>query len=172
VNRPKYENAILFFAERVRDLGRVKLNKLLYFADFDHFEKYGEAITGDVYLNHELGPVPSHIQDVLADMIRERKVEVVSEPLIDFVRFRLKPLVPCRADAFAPSEIEMLCSVVAKWGAHTAREIVMASHGEAPWIATRKGEDIPYPLAYYRGKFGASEPDYDSERLASTTTAI
>ena len=160
----KYENAILFFAERVQGLGRVKLNKLLYFADFDHFEKYGQPITGDVYVNNELGPVPQHIQDVLSGMIQDKKVEVVAEPLIDYVRYSLRPLARWSPGAFESREIEMLCSVASKWGGHTAREIVIASHGEAPWLATRKGEEIPYPLAYYRGKFDESEPDYDSER--------
>ena len=52
INEKKYKNAILFFANRIRNgtLGKLKLMKLLYFLDFDFFEKYGRSVTGDEYL--------------------------------------------------------------------------------------------------------------------------
>lgn len=31
------------------NMGKILLNKLLYFSDFDYFEKTGEAITGTIY---------------------------------------------------------------------------------------------------------------------------
>lgn len=171
MDKAKYENAILLLAQRVPNLGRVKLNKLLYFADFDHFEKYGSPITGDTYINNDLGPVPMHVQDLLNTMEREKKVAVTEEQVIDYVRYSLQPLVEPKVEVFAATEMDMLCSVASKWGPHTSRELVIASHGEAPWIATRKGETIPYPLAYYRGKFDESEPDYDSELLNPVLSA-
>lgn len=163
MDRRKYENAILFFACRVPRLGKVKLNKLLYFADFDHFEKYGQPITGDSYLNNDLGPVPAGVADVLDALQRAGRIEVCAEEVVDYVRYRVKPLAEADLTVFAPSEIEMLCTVANKWGSHSAKEIVIASHGEAPWLATHKGEQIPYPLAYYRGKYSEAEPDYDTE---------
>ena len=68
INKEKYKNAILFFSERVSHIGKTKLNKFLYFMDFDHYEKYGESITGDTYINNDLGPVPSHVDDILDEM--------------------------------------------------------------------------------------------------------
>lgn len=161
INKEKYKNAILFFSEIVPQLGKTKLNKLLYFTDFDHFEKYGRPVTGDIYINNDLGPVPSHIDDILTEMEKEKLAETRIEAVIDYVRYRLVPLAKHKPDVFRADEMEMLCSVADKWGNHTAREIVIASHGEAPWIATRKDEQIPYTLSYYRGKF--DEPSYDEE---------
>ncbi len=169
MNKGKYKNAILFFARNTPNLGRVKLNKLLYFLDFDHFEKYGAAVTDDIYENNELGPVPVHAEEIVAEMESERLVEIIVEPIIDYVRYKLIPLANYNHNIFKPSEIEMLCEVTEKWQHHTAREIVIASHGEAPWIATRKGESIPYALAYYRGKF--EEPSYDDEPRQDLTLA-
>ncbi len=47
----KMEQAILFFLEHINNvhLGRTKLMKLLYYVDFDHYEKYGRSITGAEY---------------------------------------------------------------------------------------------------------------------------
>ena len=161
VNKEKYVNAILFFATHTPNLGRVKLNKLLYFLDFDHFEKYGNPVTGDLYENNELGPVPVSAEKFVSDMESKGLVEVVIEPVIDYVRYHIVPRVRYDASIFEPSEVEMLCAVAEKWANHTAKEMVIASHGEAPWIATKLGEIIPYPLAHYRGKF--EEPSYDEE---------
>ncbi len=45
IDEKKYKNAILFFAKKIQNgtLGKLKLMKLLYFLDFDFFEKYGRA---------------------------------------------------------------------------------------------------------------------------------
>ena len=169
IDKEKYRNAILLFASNTPNLGRVKLNKLLYFLDFDHFEKYGEPVTGDTYQNNELGPVPMHVEQVISEMESERLIEVVVEPVIDYARYRLIPLSRYNSNAFKPSEMEMLCAIADKWAHHTAKEIVIASHGEAPWVATRNGEIIPYALAYYRGKF--EEPSYDEEARQDLTLA-
>lgn len=169
INNEKYRNAILFFASNVPNVGRVKLNKLLYFLDFDHFEKYGEPVTGDTYQNNELGPVPMYVEQIISEMESEQQAEVVAEAVIDFVRYHLVPLIHYNSRIFKPSEMEILSAVSEKWGHHTAKELVIASHGEAPWLATRNGETIPYALAYYRGKF--EEPSYDEEPRQDITLA-
>jgi uncharacterized phage-associated protein len=169
MNKKKYNNAVLFFAWSIPNLGRTKLNKLLYFLDFDHFEKYAKAVTEDDYENNDLGPVPVHADEVLGEMQAEKLIDIVYEPIIDYVRHKLVPLAHHDTTIFSSSEMEMLCAVTDKWQHHTAREMVIASHGEAPWIATRKGEAIPYALAYYRGKF--EEPSYDDEPRHDLTLA-
>ena len=169
INKEKYKNAILFFASTVPNVGRVKLNKLLYFSDFDHFEKYGEPVTGETYQNDKLGPVPTHIEQMIGEMEAKEEAEVVAEAVIDFVRYHLVPRIHYNPSIFKPSEMEILAAISEKWGHHTAKELVIASHGEAPWLATRDGETIPYALAHYRGKF--EEPSYDEEPRQDTTLA-
>lgn len=169
INKDKYKNAILFFASTVPNVGRVKLNKLLYFSDFDHFEKYGESVTGETYQNDKLGPVPTHIEQMIGEMEAKEEAEVVAEAVIDFVRYHLVPRIHYNPSIFKPSEMEILATISEKWGHHTAKELVIASHGEAPWLATRDGETIPYALAHYRGKF--EEPSYDEEPRQDTILA-
>ena len=168
MNTEKYRNVILFFAENVPNLGKTKLNKLLYFLDFDHFEKYGTSVTDDSYINKDLGPVPEHSEEIVCAMQEAKLLEVHPEPLIDYIRYTLLPLGQHDPSAFLPTEMEMLCGVADKWHHHTAQEIVIASHGEAPWIATRKGEQIPYALAYYRGKF-ENAPHHDEDLVETAT---
>ena len=170
IHKERYRNAILFFCEKIPNLGRTKLNKLLYFLDFDHFEKYERSVTGDIYENDELGPVPSNIEEILVEMEAEKLIETRIEPVFNYVRYHLIPLSHHNPRVFKSNEMEILCGVADKWVNHTAREMVIASHGEAPWIATRKGEVIPYALAYYRGKF--EQPSYDEELREDKFTVV
>ena len=70
INQKKYKNAIIFFAQRIQNgtLGKLKMMKLLYFLDFDYFEKYGKSITGDEYLRFANGPVPRMAEKILKEM--------------------------------------------------------------------------------------------------------
>jgi uncharacterized phage-associated protein len=166
MNIEKYTNAILFFAKSTPNLGIIKLNKLLYFLDFDHFEKYGEAVTDDVYINKSFGPVPQHSDDVLKLLREQGKITVAVEQVIDYTRYHIIANSDYSPDVFKPTEMAMLCEVKEKWSHLTAKEIVAATHGEAPWIATRQDEVIPYALAYYRGKYDSDsgiEAEVESE---------
>lgn len=157
MNVKKYVNAILFFIENVQNLGRTKLYKLLYFVDFDHYEKYGEAVTGESYQNKELGPVPANAEELISKMKEDGLIDIVPEPVIDFIRHKFVAKVHHDLKVFSHTEIEILYEVASKWAHHTANEIVSATHGEAPWIATARDEIIPYPYAYYRNKFAEAD---------------
>jgi len=159
MNIEKYINAILFFIENVQNLGRTKLYKLLYFLDFDHYEKYGESVTGETYQNKELGPVPVHAEEVINKMKEDGILDILPEPVIDFVRHKFVAKVHHDPKVFSVTEIEMLRQVTEKWAHHTVNEIVSATHGEAPWIATTRDQIIPYPYAYYRNKFAEADED-------------
>jgi len=157
LNHKKYKNAVIFFAKKIRNgtLGKLKLMKLLYYLDFDFFEKYGRSITGDEYLRFENGPVPRTGEKILKEMsgkeikISKRKVaqgyndQQHIEALIDF-----------DVNVFEKEELIMLEEIASKWEKFTGAEMKNASHGEAPWIATKPNGVIDYNLALYRNKYG------------------
>ena len=171
MNKEKYENAILYFLETVNNvhLGKVKLMKLLYYLDFDHFEKYGAPVTSDTYRNKPAGPIPDNADTILQEMREKGLIEIRTEQKIDYIKYRYIPKVPYNPGVLLSSELEMLGEVAQKWQHHSRAEIVEASHGEAPWIATRTDESIPYALAYYRGKY--DEPACDADETEATLLA-
>jgi len=157
VNQKKYKNAIIFFARRIQNgtLGKLKMMKLLYYLDFDFFEKYGRSVTGDEYLRFDNGPVPRMGEKIIKEMdgkeikITKRKIgggyndQLHIEALADF-----------DVNVFEKEELMMLEEIACKWEKFTGSEIKNASHGEAPWIATKPDDVIDYNLAYYRNKYG------------------
>lgn len=159
LDREKLDQAILFFlhAANIAHLGKTKLMKLLYFADFDHFEQYDIPITGGRYRKLEHGPVPDDAMIAIEELDRTgrvRRTDVVSE---GFTQHRYEPNEPVNLSAFAPTELDVLHQVAQRWAPHTTKQIEAATHGEAPWLAVRRNEIIPYHLAYYRNNFGAME---------------
>ena len=57
-SRSKLLNAIVYFAQNVQNLERVKLAKLLYLLDFTVFAECNKNVTGLDYFAWENGPVP------------------------------------------------------------------------------------------------------------------
>ena len=132
--------------------------KLLYFLDFDFFEKYGKSVTGDEYLRFENGPVPRMAEKTIKQMagkyikITNKKIgtgykdQQLIEPLSDFDE-----------SLFSKKELIMMEEVADKWEKLSGTEMKNASHGEEPWIATKPNYVIDYNLTYYRNKYGEME---------------
>lgn len=157
INHKKYKNAVLFFAQKVQNgtLGKLKMMKLLYYLDFDFFEKYGRSVTGDEYLRFENGPVPRMAEKLLKEM-NGKEIKITKRAIGTGYNDQMH--IEARADfdvnAFEKEELLMLEEIAAKWEKFTGSEMKNASHGEAPWIATKPNEVIDYNLALYRNKYG------------------
>ncbi|MBD3360715.1 helix-turn-helix domain-containing protein, partial [Candidatus Peregrinibacteria bacterium] len=58
-NHQKFEEVLLYILEKVGakpNIGETALFKLLYFIDFDFYEKHGQFITGATYMKNHHGP--------------------------------------------------------------------------------------------------------------------
>ncbi len=157
VNAKKYENIILFFANKIKNgtLGKLKIMKLLYFLDFDFFEKYGKSVSGDEYLRFENGPVPRMAEKFLKQMSGVG-IKICNKKVCEGLRDQqhIEALKNFDITFFSKEELMMMEDVADKWEKFSGSEMKSASHGEAPWIATKPNGVIDYNLAYYRNKYG------------------
>lgn len=166
LNEAKYRNAILYFATHINNgtLGRLKLMKLLYYLDFDHYEQYGQSVTGDEYRHMPKGPWPVSAMVVLERMQREAILSVYQRnigyehPMDEYVPERQYDIT-----VFAPSEVEILASVAGKWLLHTGTNLMAATHGEPPWLETPPGAIIDYRLALLRTSREVETGEEDEE---------
>ncbi len=159
LKRAKLEQAILFFLNHANNphLGKTKLMKLLYFADFDHFEQYEESITGARYRKLDHGPVPDDAWSAIEEMERAGRIERDDVRVGNYRQHHYETSEPVDLTVFSQTELDVLHRVAQRWANHTTKQIEAATHGEAPWVAVKRNEVIPYHLAHYRNNFGAMD---------------
>lgn len=155
-------------------LGKVKLMKLLYFADFEHFYKYGQSITKDTYIKKNYGPVPSHADSMIEELRRREALTVSLEPVWHYSKYSYRLAIGvAEADAefpnLTPEELETLADVVQKWKNHNTQEIVLASHGDPPWLMSGFGEAIRYELVYYRDDVAPKGDDQEATQTKAVS---
>lgn len=59
------------------NVGETVLHKLLYFIDFDYYEKYEENLMGLTYIKNYYGPTSVEFSAVVKDMQEKGEVEAV-----------------------------------------------------------------------------------------------
>lgn len=175
LDKEKYKQAILFLLNSSANntlLGKVKLFKLLYYLDFDHYQTFKTAITGDTYHKLRYGPVGDNADKLLREMASEGLITISTKPVGEVTQYVFIPQTQSKPhEIFECSEMEVLEQVAQKWANHTTGEIVTATHGEPPWRAVNMGEEIPYSLAFYRQPLQDVESNHDEEFMESFTTA-
>ena len=155
LQRKKYQNAILYLCRKLKGevRGKKKLAKLLYFADFDLYEKSQKSITGDVYRALPMGPVPAALEDITAEMVKKdmlRVTEVAEREGYNPTEVYKNISTPDMS-IFTDEEKNILDRVAVKYGHLTGKQLEELSHAEAPYIGTELKKEIPYELAFYRG---------------------
>jgi uncharacterized phage-associated protein len=155
IAQKKYKEVILFLCEHLGGevRGKKKLAKLLYYLDFDHFEKNHKPITGDSYRALPMGPFPSSMPKIVEQLEKAKKLSVEYEK--EKEDFNPTEIYRCnnRADisVFSKEELATLKRVVGIYGKLSGNQLEDLTHSEAPYVATAPKEEIAYELAYYRG---------------------
>lgn len=65
--RKKLLHAVLYFITKVKNPSKVKIFKLLYFLDFEHYRQTGQSVTNLDYFAYDFGPVPKGFYQEVGD---------------------------------------------------------------------------------------------------------
>jgi uncharacterized phage-associated protein len=142
--------AAIAYITRNRAVGKVKLFKLLYLADFTAYVELGEPITGEVYENFEMGPVPVTLWKNF-DRITKNCVDI---ELVDTGLPQPEQQMRAKSDLdfgiLSQSQQALLDRIDQMYGHMSGADLKRLTHQEVPYRATKRGEMIPYYLAAYR----------------------
>lgn len=150
-NSAKLKELVLYLAEASANdegFGMVKLNKLLFRADFEAFRLLGHSITGATYEKQEYGPVARELPLALDELAAKGHIiwrRVESGPYQ-----RKVPTAIERSDQtlFTHTEREVIQSALSELASHGGKSVSEWSHEtSAGWRAKRIGEEIPYSSA-------------------------
>jgi uncharacterized phage-associated protein/DNA-binding transcriptional regulator YiaG len=130
-------NMVRYFAYRNQPF-TTALNKLMFYADFGHFKRYGHSISGLCYKALQKGPVPENYGGLYNTLVNSSYVDVEEADFGDFVGERFiaasSSLVDEVQALFLDTELEMLNMVSDKFKNMSTREIVDMSHEEPAWL--------------------------------------
>ncbi|MGH2509597.1 MAG: Panacea domain-containing protein [Ktedonobacteraceae bacterium] len=139
----KFASAVGYIAERVPNVTKKQICKLLFFADKAHLLRFGRTITGDTYYALEQGPVPTKGLDAINSRGNQEFMEAVrTVGHLAGWEFRLD--APPDLKALSRSDIAVLDEVIKRFGQFPAWKLEKISHREQAWIkATQNG-----PMAF------------------------
>ena len=143
----KMVNAMAFFAEQCPGSTKMKIFKLMYYADKEHLLRYGRPITGDRYVRMEWGPTPSTSYDMAKGKAPLRQMTLFQSKLA--VRGNsMKGLHSPDMRVFSRSDENVLREIVGQYGKLTAAQLSKLSHREAAWTKTPANRLIDFELMF------------------------
>jgi uncharacterized phage-associated protein len=156
-NKTKLFNLILLYISYFRDFDGVKkLNKLLYFTDFEYYNKYSKSITGFNYLKYPMGPVIENYSEIINEMENKKILKRVESRILGinktYTVHKLKKLVEPDLELFEKEELQVIRDVWYKNELKSGKELEEESHVDAPWVLTEFYQPISYDFVKYRNQ--------------------
>jgi hypothetical protein len=167
----KLKELILHVAQRSegdRTFGKVKLNKILFYADFAAYARRGVAITGQEYARYPHGPVAPAVQPALDEMVRDGVAAVVDRRSGAHVQQRIFALRDPDLSLFTAEEIALVDEVISDLWGKPARDVSDLSHEFVGWQVARVGEVVPYETALIDTSPWTEEEEAHGDRLAAS----
>jgi len=142
---------ILYISEKcapAERMGLIKLNKILWKADFDAFAARQIPVTGRAYQRLELGPAPREMRPLLRDMLRDRLIHFEETDFGDGV-IEMRPIADTRPalDNFTPEDVSYVDAAIAYYWNMNGRETSDDSHGIA-WKSRKNNDPMYYELSF------------------------
>jgi hypothetical protein len=125
--------------------GRTKLNKVLFFADFEAYRRTGRSITGSVYQHLPQGPCPHQLLPAINSLGNDVVWRTTETPVGR--QHQLVALRSARVDIFDGVEIAIVDEVIDHLRGLTNGQVSELSHETIAWRLTQNGDEIPYGSA-------------------------
>ncbi len=153
-NVEKFKQVLLYVLEKTAgkpNVGMTVLYKLLYFIDFDYYEKYERQLMGLTYFKNHHGPTPREFVKVVDDMKKSGDLEEVSSRYFTFDQRKFLPHRKADLGILSATELQMIDSVLDRYADRSAAELSNLSHEDTPWqVAVEEGQNLEYDHVFYR----------------------
>lgn len=165
-NPEKLRETLLYVLEKVGakpNVGETVLYKLLYFIDFDYYEKTSRSITGLTYVRNHFGPTPTRdFVSVVEGMKANDELEVVETKYFKNTQKKYLPRKRVRLNELKADELVHINETLERLSDKSAAELSELSHYDTPWLAAEDGKPIDYRGVFYRtSRTAVTEPSDD-----------
>lgn len=152
-NIEKFKQVLLYVLEKTAgkpNVGMTVLYKLLYFIDFDYYEKYEQQLMGLTYFRNHHGPAPREFVRVVDEMKKSGELEEVKSKYFTFDQRKFLPHRSADLGALSAAELQMIDSVLRRYADRSASDLSKLSHEDTPWQSAEEGQNLEYDHVFYR----------------------
>ncbi len=152
-NREKFEQVLLYILGKVGsrpNIGQTVLYKLLYFIDFDYYEKFEEQLIGATYIKNTFGPTPVSFAKIVRDMEHAGKLVEVKSKYFDRDQTKYIPVDEADVSSLSGKELKHIDDELARLAHLSARELSELSHKDTPWKVAENRQILNYEHVFYR----------------------
>lgn len=165
-NVEKFKVVLLYILNKIGskpNIGETVIYKLLYFIDFDFYEKYEEQLIGATYQKNHHGPTPIEFKKIV-DQMEGKEITKIKDKYFQYPQTKYLPLKDPDLRKLQAHEVKIIDEVLGKLSDLNATQISDYSHNDIPWVTTENGEIIDYEKVFYRTS-PYSVRSYDEETI-------
>jgi len=166
-NLKKFKEVLLYILEKVgskSNVGMTALYKLLYFVDFDYYEKFEEQLVGATYIKNHFGPTPVEFKKIVESMEQKGELETVKSKYFQHEQTKYLPHRESDISVLSAKEIKHIDEVLSRLSDKSATELSEYSHKDIPWITAEEGRPLSYESVFYRTR-DTSVREYEPDNL-------
>jgi len=149
------------------------ISKLLYFIDFDFYEKYEEQLIGATYIKSSQGPVPAEFDLIIKQMIEDKEIIQIKNKYFEYSQIKYLPMRKPDLSILKANEIEVIDKVLDQLSDMDANMIKEYAKKDVPSLTTDDGEVIEYESVFYRAKpYSVREYNYDDIQQDKSSSRV
>ena len=164
-NLDKFKQVLLYVLNKVGgkpNVGETVLHKLLYFIDFDYYQRFEETLMGATYIKNHHGPTSVELGEIIKEMQEQKLLIQVKNKHFEYEQKKYLPLKRPNLSVLSGRDIEHIDDVLARLSDKSATEIRNYSHEDIPWKSAQHGKPLSYESVFYRDE-RYSVRSYDDE---------
>jgi hypothetical protein len=146
----RLKELIVYIASKCQDdpaFGTIKLNKILFQADFRAYRLRGRPITGTPYFRLKHGPVPKAVVPIMRELHQDDAVRTQTRLVGGREQKRPIALRPADLSYFSGEDIAIVDDIILELWGRSATAVSEESHG-IQWRTRFDRDPIPYETAY------------------------
>jgi len=149
----KFKEVLLYILEQIGarpNIGEAVICKLMYFIDFDFYEKFEEQLMGAKYIKNHFGPTPVAFPEIVKQMEKDGDLTPVVKKYFQHDQKKYLPRRKANLSNFSADEKDLIDWEIERFKDFNATKMKEYSHKDVPWIGTDNLQPIDYEAVFSR----------------------
>ncbi len=149
----KFKELLLYILEKIGarpNVGEAVVCKLMYFIDFDYYEKFEKQLVGATYIKNHFGPTPAMFPNIVAQMEKDGDLVRVTKKYFQHDQKKYLPRRSANLENFSAQEKDLIDAEIERFKDFNATQMRDYSHKDVPYMGADEQQPIDYESVFYR----------------------